>query len=284
MSLVYRSDDDLEFLKEATNDQLDPLVLILTRDRDGDARLQEDLTSEERYRSHTPNHTEYWDLIVAELQTFGGNTFSNLYRGGGDKKGVLYREILFDVCDRMKVNYNRKSPTEMVEQNLLAKILVDSVEKMTPEQLQELVRETGLRLLAANITPSAVAAALQYAVRTSGFVPYKLAVVVANAAVWPFVKALGVGGLSLAANATLTRTIGVLAGPVGLALTAIWTAYDLAGPAYWITMPAVLWIACLRSQHMQPDRTSVEPPPSVGGRAGETLALPSSTPLIGNRR
>ncbi len=164
----------------------------------------------------------------------------------------------------------------MVEGHLLAKILSDSVEKMTPEQLQELARETGLHT--ADFTPQAVVAALQLAVRTSGFLPYKLAVVVANAAVRPFVTALGIGGLSLAANAGLTRIIGILGGPVGWALTTIWTAYDLAGPAYRVTVPAAIWIACLRLQHMQPDPTTVESPPSAGrGGTSETIALPDLT-------
>lgn len=42
MSLEYRNDADLEFLKGASSDQLDPLVRVLTRDKDGDVRLSED--------------------------------------------------------------------------------------------------------------------------------------------------------------------------------------------------------------------------------------------------
>lgn len=192
-------------------------------------------------------------MVAAELQTFGGNSFSNLYRGGGDKKGVPYREILFDVCDRMKVNYNKESETWLVESNLLQKIVVDAVEKMAPEELETLVSEANLRT--ANFTPQGVAAALQLAIRSSGFFPYKLAVIVVNAAVRPFVTALGIGGLPLAVNATLTRSIGILAGPIGWALTAVWTAYGLAGPAYRVTVPAVLYVSCLRV-HMRHDPTS----------------------------
>ena len=65
-------------------------------------------------------------------------------------------------------------------------------------------------------------------------------------------------GLTLAANAALTRTMGLVAGPVGIALTAIWTAYDLAGPAYRVTVPAVLYVAMLRLKQNQGDAADVE--------------------------
>lgn len=54
----------------------------------------------------------YWDEIAEELQLFGGNTFMNLIKGN---KVVLYREILCDVCVRLKVNYNKKSDFALIE-------------------------------------------------------------------------------------------------------------------------------------------------------------------------
>jgi uncharacterized protein YaaW (UPF0174 family) len=69
--------------------------------------------------------------------------------------------------------------------------------------------------------------AIQAVIRVAGFAAYRLAVIVANAVA----RALLGRGLSLAANAALTRTIGVFAGPIGWALTALWTAVDVASPA-----------------------------------------------------
>lgn len=55
-------------------------------------------------------------------------------------------------------------------------------------------------------------------------------------------------GLAAAANLTLARTAGTLIGPVGWALTGVWTAIELAGPAYRVTVPYVLHIAYLRQK------------------------------------
>lgn len=42
--------------------------------------------------------------------------------------------------------------------------------------------------------------------------------------------------------------IAVFLGPVGWVLTGVWTAIDLAGPAFRVTVPCVLHIAMLRQR------------------------------------
>ncbi len=56
-------------------------------------------------------------------------------------------------------------------------------------------------------------------------------------------------GLSLAANATLTRALSLFSGPVGWTIMTTWTALDLASLAYRVTIPAVLQIIILRLKH-----------------------------------
>ena len=53
-------------------------------------------------------------------------------------------------------------------------------------------------------------------------------------------------GLTFAANATLTKAMAVLTGPIGWAVTAGWTIIDIGGAAYRVTIPAVIQIALLR--------------------------------------
>ena len=48
----------------------------------------------------------------------------------------------------------------------------------------------------------------------------------------------------VAATTALSGLAGMLAGPMGLVLTAGWS---LAGPAYRVTIPAVTYIGCLRN-------------------------------------
>ncbi len=80
--------------------------------------------------------------IAEELQRYGGNTFANFFRN----EGVLYKEILCDVCDHLKVNYNEKSDTTLIEENMLSKLLKDSLEQMSKKDLEELRHELGMTI------------------------------------------------------------------------------------------------------------------------------------------
>jgi uncharacterized protein YaaW (UPF0174 family) len=237
--MAYRSDKDLTFLKDCTSEDLEILVAILTKSKDGDVRLTEELTMNDRYKRHTPDHHQYWDLIAAELQCYGANSFVTMFRGG---EGVLYKEVLTDACDKMKVNYNSDASVEIIEMNLLMKILTDSMEQMTPDQLQEIVKDLDLK--ATNFSKQAVIAALQAGVRFSGFAAYQVSLIVANAVA----KAVVGSGLSFATNTALTRSIAIFAGPIGWVLTGLWTAIDIAGPAFRITLPCVVQVAFLRAK------------------------------------
>lgn len=238
MALTYRTDKDLEFLQECSSDDLSVLVSILTKTKDGSLRLTEELTEEARYKQYYPDHSKYWNLIAAELQTFGGNTFMNKVRDGG----VPYRELLMDACNKMKVNYNSSASVEVIEMNLLMKILTDSIEKMDTEELRAIVED--LNLKTTDLSKQAVIAALQAGVRFSGFAAYQVAVIVAN----QVAKMLIGRGLSVAANAGLNRTIAAFAGPIGWVLMSLWTLIAIAGPAYRITIPCVIQVAFLRAK------------------------------------
>lgn len=238
--MAYKLDEDLEFLQYCNNGSLDVLVETLTKDKNGKLRSMETLTSKESYKIHNPNHLMYWEDIAEEIQTFGGHSVVNLFRDGG----VHYKEILCDVCDKMKVNYNKKSNISNIEQNLLIKILEDAMAKMSEEELKEITKE--LNLKTTTFTSQAVTAALQVAIRQSGFVAYQIAVIVANA----IAKALLGHGLKFATNATLTKTLSIFAGPIGWIVTGLWTAIDIAGPAYRVTIPTTIQVAYLRQAYI----------------------------------
>lgn len=240
--MAYRYDSDLAFLGDIASEDLNDLVFSLTHDKDGTVRLTEELTYSEAYKAHNPDHHQYWQLIAAEIQCFGANTLVTLFRGG---KGVQYREVLMDVCDKLKVNYNKESPTEKIENNLLMKILSEALESMTSEQLKELADSIGVMNLA-SITPEALLGVFQAVFKAGGFKSYQLTLIVVNAVL----KALIGRGLSFAGNAALTRTMAVLAGPVGWVITGAWTAIDVASAAYRVTIPAVIQVAVLRQKHL----------------------------------
>ena len=76
---------------------------------------------------------------------------------------------------------------------------------------------------------------------------YQIAMVVANGVA----KALLGRGLTIAANAGLTRAIGIMAGPIGWAISALITIPAISGPAYRVTLPAVIQIAAMRQQMLK---------------------------------
>ena len=86
------SDTDLmPVLKQATNAELSPLVEYITK------AMNNSLDSEARYKTHYPQHGNYVDLIDRELRSFGGNTFVNLFRGGGPE----WKVVVSDVADKL---------------------------------------------------------------------------------------------------------------------------------------------------------------------------------------
>lgn len=242
--MAYRSDPDLNFLSKCTDNDLNDLVKVLIYDKDGETRFTEELTSSENYKAYHPKHSMYWQDIAAEVQTFGGNSFVNMFRGGG----VLYKEVLCDVCDKIKINYNEKSKTERIEQQLLGKILEDALEKMSPSDLKNLADRLGLDNTQ-GITSQVLTGSFLAIFRLGGFKSYQLTLIVVNAVL----KALIGRGLSFAGNVALTRIAGYLTGPIGWVITGLWTAADIAGPAYRVTIPAVVIIAALRQKVLYED-------------------------------
>ncbi|ARZ73019.1 hypothetical protein CCR98_02110 [Stenotrophomonas sp. WZN-1] len=240
--MAYRSDADLEFLGQLQSEDLNDLVYCLTHDKDGSPRFTEELTMHERYKNFSPDHHQYWEQIAAEVQCFGANTFATMFRGG---KGVQYKEVLMDVCDKMKVNYSKTASVEKIESNLLMKILTDALEKMTPEELRELAQSTGVKNTN-GVTAETMVGVFQTVFRMGGFRSYQLTTIIVNA----ILKALIGRGLSFGGNILLSKTMALLTGPIGWVITGLWTAIDVAGAAYRVTIPAVIQVAALRQKHL----------------------------------
>ncbi len=210
---------------------------MLVYDKDGEKRFTEGLTLSEEYKRHGHDYAKYAERIAEELQHYGANSFASALRG----TGVLYREILCEVCNKLKVNYNKKTETTLIEQNMLSKILERSLEEMDDEEVKEMCDELSIKNTD-NLNRQALSTAALTLFKMGGFKSYQLAVIVANAVI----KAIFQRGLSLGANVALTRGLSILTGPVGWIITGVWTAIDIAGPAYRVTIPACILVTTLR--------------------------------------
>lgn len=239
---VYREDTDLRFLGRCENEDLDLLVSLITHDpRDKTLRWTETLSGSDNYKRFYPAHRNYWQEIAAEIQTFGASSIASAFRGG---RGVLYREVLCDVCDHTGVKYRKEDTTETIELNLLMKMLEKSLGEMSAEELREFADSMGTELTVPTVP--LILMAIQTAVRSSGFAAYRLSVVMLST----LAKVVLGRTLPIVSYLTLTRSISVLAGPVGIALSTGWLVVDMAGPARRVTVPACLLVACLRQQHL----------------------------------
>jgi len=246
--MAYRKDNDLLFLQLCDNTDLEILVKFLTQDKEGSPRLTEELTSNDRFKNCAGNYKEVWDLIAGELQCFGADSIATVLRGG---KGVLYREILKNVCKKIKVNFNPKASVEKIEDNLLLKIIEDSLEKMTEEEKRQFAEK--MNISKTNLSTAAIMAAIQSAVRIGGFASYQMALIIANSVA----KTLAGRGLTLAANAGLMRGLAVFAGPIGWVITGALTLPMISGPAYRVTIPSVIQVAYMRRKCLEKQKGTI---------------------------
>lgn len=233
------SDRDLiDVVSLGTEDDLGILVDFITDNNNGRIALDSGIRGQlDSFKCNRALRAHFY-LIAKEIQEFGGNSIANFFRGNG----VCYREIVEDVAQHMKVSVEKTERVEDLEAKILLAVAIKSMERMSPDEQREFMgKVSGGK--AAGIGPAAIAA-LQAAVLAGGFGSYVLAVTVANAVA----KQLVGRGLAMAGNAALARGVAVFAGPIGWAITAIWAAFDMASPAYRVTVPCVIQIAYMRQK------------------------------------
>jgi len=176
-----------------------------------------------------------WENCADELLLMGGNTLVNLVRG----HGVPYKTLLIDLCKKMKVKVNNKNDSIInLEEILLKNILVMSLENLHQKLLEQILNE--LKIPHPNFTKQDMVEVLKISIQRGGLAPYRIAEIVDNAV---FEKLVG-RGLAFAAYAVIDHFMFIFAGPVGWA----WALIDLFGPAYRVTLPSAIKIACIRAK------------------------------------
>lgn len=152
--------------------------------------------------------------------------------------------MLCDVCEHTDVKYRKEDTTEAIELSLLLALLEKSLSDMSPEELREFADSMGTELTVP--TAPLILMAIRTAVRASGFAAYRLSAVMLST----LARVVLGRSLSMVTYLTLSRSIAVLAGPVGITLSTGWLLADMAGPALRVTVPACLLVACLRQQYL----------------------------------
>lgn len=179
------------------------------------------------------------DFIETRLRYMGSNDIATWFRDG---KCVEYDEIVNDVGSKLGVPVKKELSTAHNEELIINKMFEDIINKMSDDEKRQLLKSLGIsdsKIPLGSISATAVISLL----KQSGFWVYKTSVIVANV----IAKALLGRGLAFATNAAVTRTIGVILGPVGWILSGAWLAIDIAGPAFRCTVPSVIHVALLRN-------------------------------------
>ncbi|WRG49860.1 DUF3944 domain-containing protein [Helicobacter pylori] len=233
----------MEFLKRLSSNDLKDLFDVLVYDENGTLRMNEELTSSTEYQRYGHDYAKYPRRIAEELQRYGGNSFMNFFRN----EGVLYKEILCDACDHLDINYNERSATSLIEQNMLSKLLKDSLEKMSGREIKELCDGLGMTNIDKVIgeNKQVLIASVLTLFKAGGSHSYALAIAVADAMVR---QTLGHGLSSVVGKVALKKTLGILASPIGWVITGALVSINLAGPAYRVTVPACALVATLRKK------------------------------------
>ena len=226
--LTYRYDDGLEFLQYCTNDELNFFVELYKNE----AKTTERLTSEQKYKKYYPNHQEYWELLVAELQYFGGNTLSNITRG----TGVLYKEILQDVCLKEYINFDENADIAQIEKVFIYEYLNKTIVNMKKDERILLKKSFSL----SDIDEVKFLNEVKKNIFSNDVFFQNISTNILNS----LGKNIFKQGIKVA-----VPLMGKQFAPIGI----FFTAKDITDPAFRITLPSVIYISYLRNKYRKYD-------------------------------
>ena len=239
MSITVYDNDLNPIIEKASNEELQFLVDVLTK------TMTNGLNSTEEYKTFSPDHRKYANLIAKEIREFGGNSFVNVWR----KEGPAYKEIVCDVAKALKAPFNKESSIERIETSILETILSKALADMSDEEkttiLKEFEKENKFEWK--NLTGPSLTTAILGLFNAGGFASYQLAVMITKAIATSIFHTT----LPFVAYTTLTKSLSIVFGPIGWIITGAWAAVDIAGPAKRVTIPCVIYIAMLRKRAEQ---------------------------------
>ena len=237
-----RTDIDLHFLQYCDNEDLRALCNILMFDNNGKLRMSESLSNNDNWLACFPYRMNaMWKDLASELQSYGGNTLLNLFRKG---QGPSYESIVYDVCRHLRVKGITKHETaEEMEQKLLVAVSSKAIGEMSEEHARSIMEECGVK--GYDYSKAGLAAAI-IALQV---VNRKLFLTVLNSIMKMLGRILLGRGVMIAGMGVVSRGLSIMCGPIGWIIWGGWTAWDMMGPAYRVTVPAVLQVAYMRVKY-----------------------------------
>ncbi|MFP9469322.1 hypothetical protein AB6D37_11370 [Pectobacterium brasiliense] len=232
-----------ELLKTASRKELDMLVDIITDKGKGRISLRD----EKKFL--ILNHKEHRTLHLAtkeisqQICAFGGNTLINLVRTGSKE----YQEVARDVAEKLGAKVPKSARVieieEMVIQKVLEKTLKDEKSTNAIEQFCILENIKFDRVMLEKLKKQNNKTELALFIFTAAG-PY----IISHMLRMALMSGLGMAfSRKIIRDLLFSRGIAML-NPIFAALSAVWMTYDLSGPAYRVTLPAVICIATIRQE------------------------------------
>lgn len=230
-----------ELLKVASREDLTILADIITDNGDGRMMLSSERKEVIIFHKDRDKLSDITLDLTQEICTFAGNTFINLFRS----KPIDYIDVARDVAKKLGVKITKDTSIieieELIIKQQLEKILKDTEGKTAFFEFCRTERyalDTVVldRLIKNNDTESVY----KLIFLSLGYYGVSRLLVTALAC---NLGSIATSALIFATNAARLST---LLNPVFLILSAAWITYDLAGPAYRVTIPAVICISAIR--------------------------------------
>jgi len=213
----------MDFLYDVTEEDFEILAEII--------RNQGGVNCSLKTRNKYGNKHKYVDAVIDELLKYGSYTF-------WFKKP--YVAVLTDVCENLDVKYDNNDEMGIA---LLGKVFGRIYDDLSHEKKNEII----------NAIFSDDNERRKYYGDGSSFsfenvfkmgdnkILYILTMIMVNG----IAKAILGRGLSLASGMIFTRALSLFSGPLA-AIIGAWTIKELTGPAYRVTIPAVVYIESMR--------------------------------------
>lgn len=226
--------NDFEILDKLTNEELDVIVKLIIEK----GWQTETLSKDKNYKKYYPDHRKYVDSIKTELSLMGGNTIANVARFlMGKSSSISYREMLKDVCKKLDIEYEESTIDEELEHDLLATIL-----KRAFDKLSEVEQNVVLEILKDNSNGMTANNLFYKIFADDKKKKYLLAVLISNT----LSKTMCGKDLSLLKDIEIINELKVLTAPLSSILINVDKTYDITGPAYRITLPAIVYMAAMK--------------------------------------
>lgn len=199
------------------------------------------------YQKSPALHSELISLIDTQIKYFGSSDLAYLRRYLIKGKGSIpATEIIGDVCKKLKVNIKAGGSIESKLEKLILSVVEKELLSKTPEELSKSFKEMGVgdidrEEIISRIKKNGKVAILPVVFQILG--PKIALGIVETIIVSLIAQMIGREAAKQLIKELLKRNPWINSlGPILWAISGVWIAYDLQGPAYRKTVPICLYL------------------------------------------